>query len=490
LIRISALVLLVAILALVASGIAWVHATGIRATAGDPDALLTDVGAPVADVELAARYSGRAELLDPRAALPRWHAAPRAQASAVFAATRHCAAPRPNVEITDAALAKALDWHDRTCTSDADLSDLLARPPFMHPSGRSYAALAIARGRSDAATSRGLHVLELTAPDPLANIPSSGWDALTRGDRMILTKTSLVIADRGPFGMTRLRWFDRAPFEERARRSSLALVRRAPSATCARPASSELCWESVTSAERHRGALATTTTAAASVALFAAIGLALAWRNERRRVNADRLHVLRTLTHELRTPATSLGLDIEPLRAAYDEMPPSCQEPLLRISDGIERLNRVLHRTARYLELFERTTPLDAKKRRVSARETFAEMSEEWPEGITLEAPETDATISVDVEWLSVAVRNLAENAVRHGKAPAVVTWSVADGHLVVRVRDAGATPDLVIEPHRRGPTSSGLGLGLAIVLRIAELLGGSLHHEPSPTTFVLRVPA
>jgi signal transduction histidine kinase len=333
-------------------------------------------------------------------------------------------------------------------------------------------------------------VLEIGAGDPLGAIPSSGGEALARGDRIFLARTSLVIADRGAFGIARIRTFDRPTFEERARRASLALVPRSPSGTCARPASSELCWETVTSAERHRGALAAFTTATGGVTLFAALGLAIAWRNARRRLNADRLHVLRTLTHELRTPATSLGIDIEPLRAAYDEIPASCQEPLLRITDGIERLNRVLHRTARYLELFERTTPLDTEKRAVSAKETFGDMSEEWPEGVTLDGPDPVATISVDVEWLSVAVRNLAENAVRHGKPPAVVSWRVEDGALVIRVRDAGESAGLVVEPHRRSPTSEGLGLGLAIVHRVAELLGGTLTHEPSPTTFVLRVPA
>lgn len=482
--------LLFAALALVASGIAWVRAMGTHSMAGDRDALFEELGQPVFDVDIGSRYAGRGELIDPRVALPRWHGSPRAQASAVFAATRDCSGAKPNVEITDASLAKAWAWHERTCAKNAELSDLLARPPFMHPSGRSYAALAIARGSNDPAIERGLHVLELRAPDVLGTIPSSAWETLARGDRIVLTKTAVIVAGHGPNGIARLRSFERATFEDRARRVSLALAPRNARSTCARPASSELCWETVTSAERHRGALTTVTTASAGVALFAAVGLMIAWRNERRRVNADRLHVLRTLTHELRTPAMSLGLDIEPLRAAYDEMPTSCQEPLLRISDGIERLNRVLHRTARYLELFERTTPLDARKRQVSAKETFAEMSEEWPEGVTLEGPETDATIAVDAEWLSVAVRNLAENAVRHGKRPAVVSWRVENGELVVRVRDNGASTGLVVEPHRRSPTSEGLGLGLAIVHRVAELLGGTLVHEPSPTTFVLRVPA
>lgn len=497
-VRPAALVLLLSALALVTSGIAWVRATGTRAPPGDSDAVLEGLERPLVDVDVAARYAGRAELVDPRVSLPRWHVAPRAQASAVFAATRDCAHSKPNVDISDASLAKAWAWHERTCAPAADTADLLARPPFVHPSGRSYAALAIARGATGD-LARGLHVIELAAAPAasldaegraLATIPPAAWETLARGDRIVLTKGTVIVAQHGPFGIARLRSFDRREFERRALRSSLALVRRAPSATCARPASSELCWEPVTTADRHRGTLAAITTASASITVFAALALAIAWRNEKRRANADRLHVFRTLTHELRTPATSLGIDIEPLRAAYDEMPASCQEPLLRISDGIARLNRVLHRTARYLELFERTAPLDARKREASAKETFAEMSEEWPEGLTLAGPDEDVKIAVDVEWLSVAVRNLAENAVRHGKAPATVAWKVEDAHLVVRVSDAGESRGLVIEPHRRDPASPGLGLGLAIVLRVAELLGGTLEHEPSPTTFVLRVPA
>lgn len=500
-VRAAAVVLLLAIVALAASGVAWVRATAPAHAPSEPDAVVEDFvrrEPPIADVDLGARYAGRGELVDPRAALPRWHAHPRAQASALFLATRDCAGARPAVGLTDPVLAKAWAWHERTCKKGADLGELLERPPFMHPSGRSYAALAVARGMMRPELARSLHVAEL-ASAPAAMLDANGralaalsateWAALARGDRLVLARTAVVVAEHGAFGIARLRLFDRQAFEESARRSALALVTREPSTSCRVPASTALCWETLTIADRHRGALAAATTTSAALAVLSAIALAVAYRNERRRVHADRIHVLRTLTHELRTPATSLGIDIEPLRSAYDELPASCQEPMLRISDGIERLNRVLHRTARYLELFERTTTLDARRREVSAKETFAEMAGEWPEGISLEAPESDATISVDVEWLSIALRNLAENAVRHGKPPVVVSWLVEDGSLVVRVRDAGESVGLRIGPHRRGPSSAGLGLGLAIVARVAELLGGTLAHEPSPTTFVLRVP-
>ena len=73
------------------------------------------------------------------------------------------------------------------------------------------------------------------------------------------------------------------------------------------------------------------------------------------------------------------------------------------------------------------------------------------------------------------------------------VRWAVEGDALVVRVTDGGTSEALAlgraIQPNARGPASTGLGLGLAIVDRIARMLGGRLAHEPSPTTFELRVP-
>ena len=192
-----------------------------------------------------------------------------------------------------------------------------------------------------------------------------------------------------------------------------------------------------------------------------------------------------------------MSLDIEPLRAAYDELPAGCQEPLLRMADGIGRLQRVLHRSARYLALFEtdgaaRTTL--AKAREIaSARELLEELATEWPEGVTLVHGDVDGPVHTDPEWLGVALRNLVENAQHHGRPPVFVRWRLDGDALVVRVCDGGTTPALTLTkaalPFARAAESQGLGLGLAIVERIARLLRGRLVHEASPTVFELRVP-
>jgi signal transduction histidine kinase len=378
----------------------------------------------------------------------------------------------------------------------------------MHPSGRSYAALARARAGTPEAWSpthvRAFHVLELAALRPadlepgdraLAAIGVPGWEALTRGDRLVLTSSALVVAERGPFGLAKLRVYPRAAWDAFSDRSAIALVPRTPPALCTWPASTELCWQPRSSADRHRAALLVSTVGSASLVVLASIALVIAFGSERRRAHADRIHVLRTLTHELRTPATSLRLDIEPLRSAYDALPTDCQEPLLRLSDGIERLHRVLHRSARYMALFEtnaKAESLVSLREVPSAQAMFEELSEEWPEGVVLRGASPDGPVRTDREWLGVALKNLVENGVRHGALPVSVTWALTDG-LVVRVSDGGATPKLslrrAVRPYERDPKSPGLGLGLAIAERVARLLGGRLVHEPSPTVFELRLP-
>ncbi len=511
-------VLVVAVAALTVSSLGWLRAE--RAIATLPAGVGADeaLGAferahrPDRDIDLAGRYRGRPELLDPRLSLPTWHASPAAEAHLVHGAIRRCP-PDPLGSLGDASLRKAYRWQGATCAGGGLPPDeLVEEPPFMHPSGRSYAALAIARAARVPSVwiekhAGSFHVLELAALDPaildadqraLAAVPALSWRDLLRGDAVVLTEATLLVAERTPLGLARLRVYARPTWEAFARRAGGALSPRTPTSFCARPASPALCWKALSPAERDGPRLFGATMASAALVVAASLALGIAYLGERRRAHRDRIHVLRTLTHELRTPATALRLDIEPLRAAYDELPASCQEPLLRISDGIERLHRVLHRSARYMALFE--TPGIPKaslvnlREVVSAREMFEELADEWPEGVTLGAPAHDGPVRTDPEWLGVAVRNLVENAARHGVPPVAVLWELAGESLLIRVSDGGTSPRFSlarsVAPHDRDPQSPGLGLGLAIVDRIARLLGGRLSHQPTPTTFELRVPA
>lgn len=460
---------------------------------------------PARTIHLRDRYAGRTELLDLQSALPTWQRHPYELASAVYRATRQCPpSPVPPL-LEDPILAKAYAWHARTCgDGDSNVDEFAKSTPWMHPSGRSYAALGRARsGRNlDRTDVLAFHVLELSALRDflsgdarlLSELDARGWDGIRKGDRLVLGKESLIRVVHDASGIESLRFLSLRAWEASREASQVSLVPKDSDRACVRPASSLLCWQGVPSTGSR--ALSAAVGASAVLALSSALGLLLLTVRERRNAHADRMHVLRTLTHELRTPAAALLLDIEPLRSAYDDLPAVCQAPLLRISSAIARLDRVLRQTSRYMALFESGRAKDVlfSPRFVpSVRTVLEQLREEWPEQVALDLEGEDGPLVTDVQWLGVALRNLVENACLHGIPPVVVQFRWEPSACVFCVRDAGSTPEFSLshfsQAHARGTHSAGLGLGLSIVSKVAALLRGSLRHVPGPTTFELSVP-
>ena len=123
------------------------------------------------------------------------------------------------------------------------------------------------------------------------------------------------------------------------------------------------------------------------------------------------------------------------------------------------------------------------------------------------EAARFDATvdgvpveISGDLVLLRRLVRNLLENAARHGRPPIEVTVAARPSGAEIIVTDAGAgiaaaDRERVFEPFFRpggvGEDRGGWGLGLALVHQIAERHGGSAICEAAPgggSRFVVRM--
>ncbi|BCP51453.1 two-component sensor histidine kinase [Kaistia sp. 32K] len=94
-----------------------------------------------------------------------------------------------------------------------------------------------------------------------------------------------------------------------------------------------------------------------------------------------------------------------------------------------------------------------------------------------------DRRVPSDREMLTIALRNLHENAVQHSPPGGTVTWGFTPDGLGVMVEDEGPGIDADELPHvrqrfYRGRSRSpvGSGLGLAIVEAAAARIGWSLH--------------
>ncbi len=114
-------------------------------------------------------------------------------------------------------------------------------------------------------------------------------------------------------------------------------------------------------------------------------------------------------------------------------------------------------------------------------------MTAEGAERLKLSMPDSAVMSEIDLDAFAILVRNLVENALKHGSAEGPVTVELSeDGRLVVT--NAGTTvprDDLerLSRPFERGKTGAdGAGLGLAIAQAIASGAGGRLElHSPVP---------
>ncbi len=139
------------------------------------------------------------------------------------------------------------------------------------------------------------------------------------------------------------------------------------------------------------------------------------------------------------------------------------------------------------------------------AIETAAPMIEAAQHKVDVDAPEGQVFVQGDVQRLTQLVANLLINSARYTPKGGSITVKARaeDGFAILRVRDTG----MGIEPHMierifdlfaRGPqplqqVGIGLGVGLAVARRIAELHGGLLevHSEGQNkgSEFTLRLP-
>jgi two-component system sensor histidine kinase QseC len=133
------------------------------------------------------------------------------------------------------------------------------------------------------------------------------------------------------------------------------------------------------------------------------------------------------------------------------------------------------------------------------AKEVIAELAPkalDANQDIALDAPEP-IEIPGNAALLAAMLRNLIDNALRHGGSPLHVTVSLTrgDGTALMTVADDGrgvppASLDALGSRFFRpaGTQAGGSGLGLALARRIAEWHGGSLDISVGPPGRGLRV--
>lgn len=196
------------------------------------------------------------------------------------------------------------------------------------------------------------------------------------------------------------------------------------------------------------------------------------------RQESDRKRFMLGLAHDLGGPLTRLSLRIEQLEkelACTQEDNVTVQKAQAEIS----RLSNLIHHLQDAAG--EQVEPF--KPVMHSVRELCEAVARTYQnKQIVVEGEHIIAKI--DKNLIERALHNLIDNAIRHGRPPAIVKVRRERGHLVIAVEDSGSSFPAIDNPSivdrdsswskRRTP------LGLAIVERCCEIHGGRMRMQSS----------
>jgi len=237
------------------------------------------------------------------------------------------------------------------------------------------------------------------------------------------------------------------------------------------------------------------------VVIALVVGTLVAWEADRRvaaeqrtvsllsRIDEQRRALLRSVSHDLRTPLAAIRAATSDMRAgvAYDDA--TRDELLDLVGDEAERLDRLV---ANLLSLSRiEAGALEPERQAVAVDELVADrvrrlarlfrhvtVQDDVPAGVPL--------VDADYSQLDQVVTNLLENAARHSPPGSSVSVGARclDGRVEVWVADEGpgidpAQVDDLFEPFQRGPGSESSGIGLAICKAIVEAHGGQIGVRP-----------
>jgi signal transduction histidine kinase len=207
------------------------------------------------------------------------------------------------------------------------------------------------------------------------------------------------------------------------------------------------------------------------------------------------------VSHELRSPITSLGAAVDVLKGRSDELSERNRQALEIIASQVRRFDRTV------LDLLE-LSRLDARAgqdnreelhlaalvERIASRHGYASV-------LVVSDLGDDDVVILDRRRVERILLNLLDNARDHaGGASEILLSSDDDGNLLLIVDDNGPGISVserlrIFERFARGTASRnsvGSGLGLAIVAEHALALGGRAYVDTSPSggaRFVVVIP-
>src|SRR5918997_1846370 len=233
--------------------------------------------------------------------------------------------------------------------------------------------------------------------------------------------------------------------------------------------------------------------------------------DELHRVNKIRRDFVANVSHELKTPATSLRLLAESLEETIDEDPVQARLFATQLRRETGRLSRLINDLLDLARLeseerVENPAPVDVRSVLMSVLARMRSVARK--KNLTLQwkrfGRATQYTVNGDETQLTSMFTNLVDNAVKYtppgGRVE--VTGGFEGSEIVIRISDTGIgipeekLPRIFERFYRvdkaRSKETGGTGLGLSIVKHTAENHGGRVAVESSlgeGSTFTVYLP-
>lgn len=228
-----------------------------------------------------------------------------------------------------------------------------------------------------------------------------------------------------------------------------------------------------------------------------------------RRLSELKTDFINNMTHELKTPLSTISVASSSLNA---DNGPLDQSKVKRISEIIKKQNRHLSQLIdRILDIsiWEKDQvkilpePVDIQKFFNQVSDDFKTAHPDADFRIEINTPLEKTSISLDKVHITTVINNLLSNALKYGGQPPTIQLHVTvKEKLYIRITDNGTGISELEKPHifekfYRGKETKekairGLGLGLYYVKQIIEAHNGKIYIEKSDskgTVFTIEIP-
>jgi two-component system sensor histidine kinase KdpD len=200
--------------------------------------------------------------------------------------------------------------------------------------------------------------------------------------------------------------------------------------------------------------------------------------------------LLDSVTHEFRTPLTSIKASVTTLRSGAKLNAEQQEDLLAVIEEESDRLNRLIGEAVEMAQLDAKEVGLELRPHQIheaidAALAEVKHLLADRPVEVRL--PDRLPAVLMDAGWIKKVLQHLLENAAKYSPAgsPIFISSEVKNNRMITSVADRGTGIDdlersMIFDKFYRGQSQryrvQGTGMGLAIVKAIVEAHSGRIE--------------